>query len=216
MIRINLLPIKKARQRSAGRLQLAVFAVVLVLTVVVCAGFYLMASSQLSDVRADVNENRAEVQRAEQAVADAKKFQQDKERLEQQLAVLAELETKRTGPVRVLDELQAILSPPRNQEEKFAMNRKNWNPEWDTRRLWVQNLSETEGEFEMAGSAINADDVAEFLQRLTTANHFYDVQLDYVKARKSDNASPDGLVDFRVTGKISYGGREQAQAPDKG
>lgn len=206
MIRVNLLPIKKARQRSAGRTQLAIFVAVIILEVAILAAIHMAEAGQLEELETEVSQNQQEVQAAEQAVQSAKVLEQKQKDLQQQVKILSELEQKRTGPVRVLDELQAMVSPPRNEEDRHAQSRKNWNVEWDTRRLWVKNFTETDGTFEMEGSAVNADDVAEFLERLTSAEHFSNVQLDFVKANKGKDTR---LVDFRVTGKLSYTGAEE-------
>lgn len=203
MIRVNLLPIKKARRRSAGRTQLIAFALLIILEIAVCAVVYMAESSRLDELKNEVAQNQQKVQKAEKEVKSAKQLEAKQKELQQQVQILDELEKKRTGPVRVLDEVQAMLSPPRNEEDRHAQSRKNWNVEWDTRRLWIQSLNEDEGSFEMQGSAVNADDVAEFLQRLTTAEHFDQVQLDYVKAKGSKDAKVR-MVEFRVTGKLSY------------
>lgn len=206
MIRVNLLPIKKARKRSAARNQLIIFTVLILAEVAACAVIYLSESNQLDTLQAEVQQNQQQVKQAEKAVEDANRLKQRQQQLEQQLSVLQELEDKRTGPVRMLDELQAMLSPPRTKEEGYAQARKNWNTEWDTRRLWVQNFEEAKGGFDMTGFAINADDVAEFLQRLTTAQHLYDVQLDFVKATSKGGAKDQEMVEFHITGKVSYSG----------
>lgn len=203
MIRVNLLPIKKARRRSAARTQLIAFALLLILEVAAFAAVYMAESSRLDELKAEVTQNQQEVKKAEAAVQSAKQLEAKQAELQQQVQILDELEKKRTGPVRVLDEIQAMLSPPRNEEDRHAQSRKNWNVEWDTRRLWIKSVKETEGEFEMLGSAVNADDVAEFLQRLTSAEYFDKVQLDYVKTTDAKSATVK-LVEFRVTGTLSY------------
>ncbi len=211
MIRVNLLPINKTRRRSAGRTQLVLFAVLIVLECIVFGTMYMAESSKLQDLQKDVAQHQREVKKAEKSVKAAKVLETKQKQLQQQLHILTELEKKRTGPVRVLDELQAMLSPPRNEEERHARSRMNWNVEWDTRRLWIASLKENNGDFEMVGSAVNADDVAEFLERLTTASHFSDVQLDYVKAAGKDSVN---LVQFRVTGKLSYSAKPKGDAGD--
>lgn len=210
MIRVNLLPIKKARRRSAGRTQLVAFVLLIALECVIFGFIYMAEKSRAEDLAKEVQQNQQEVSKAKKAVKSATVLEQKQKELEHQVEILDELEKKRSGPVRVLDELQALLSPPRNEEERHARLRMNWNVEWDPRRLWIASLSEDEGNFEMVGSAINADDVAEFLERLTSADHFSNVQLDYVKAKGKEGET--SLVEFRVTGKLSYTGASE----DKG
>lgn len=207
MIRVNLLPIRQARRRSAGKTQLVVFAALVALLVAVLAMLYVIEAGELERLQSRVAENEQQVAAAQEEVKDAEQLEADKTKLEQQLGVLKELEKQRTGPVKVLDELQGIMSPPRNEEDRFAQLQRNWNVDWDPRRLWVEDFSENEGKFSMKGGAVNADDVAEFLQRLTTATHFRNVQLDVVEAKEQDGAK---VVNFSLFGDISYSGEPAA------
>ena len=70
-------------------------------------------------------------------------------------------------------------------------------------RLWLEEFKEKGGEFTLTGGAVSADDVAEFLQRLTTAKHFTAVELDFVQATSGKSSR---LVDFSLKGKILYAG----------
>lgn len=205
MIRVNLLPIKQARRRTAGMKQIGVFTV-LIVALLLCLGlFWLTFSSQLENRQQLVRRTQAEVEAAKNDVKDAEQLESQRATLAQQLTVLDDLETQRSGPVRVLDELQAILSPPANEEDRFAQLQRNWNVDWDTRRLWVQKFQERDGAFTMSGSAVNADDVAEFLQRLTTARHFYQVELRVVEARNVGSGREAArIVNFDLNGRIRY------------
>lgn len=212
MIRVNLLPIKQQKRRSAGRAQLVVFTVLILAELAVLGLLYLNESSQLEKRQAEVMHSQQEVEKAQAAVKDAEQLEKQKEQLTQQLAVLDRLEAQRSGPVRVLDELQSMLSPPRNESDRFNQLQKNWNVEWDARRLWIASFSENEGKFNLNGSAVNADDVAEFLQRLSTGRHFYDVELDVVQTAGGQGTR---TVTFKIYGKLDYAG-EQADGAQEG
>lgn len=203
MIRVNLLPIKKARRRSEGRTQLAVFAGLVLLQCVLLAVIYLDLSSQVDDLKQEVAVNQREVSAAEKELESTKVLEAKQTEQQKQVDILNELEEKRTGPVRLLDELQAVLSPPRNEAERHARARMNWNVEWDPRRLWIESWSEADGTFQMTGLALNADDVAEYLERLTSARYFDRIQLNFVKAVSATKDSVD-LVDFSITGTLLY------------
>lgn len=204
MIRVNLLPIKQARRRSQARMQLLLFAGLIVVQVIVLFAAYAIVNEEREEKRAQVEELRSEVRAIEQEVAGAEQLEAEAAALAEQLRVLSELEARRIGPVRMLDEVQAMLSPPRDEEDRVNQLRRDWNVEWDTRRLWVESFEEGEGTFTLSGFAGNPDDVAEFLQRMTTAFYFDDVQLDFVeRTRQRDSAQ---LVQFRIFGDLSYTG----------
>lgn len=214
MIRVNLLPIKQARRRSAGRTQLIVFASLLLAEIAVLALLFVIDSSELSRLQKEVNTLTAQVEQDKAAVKNAQELEAKKSLLTQQLTVLSELEAKRTGPVKVLDELQSIMSPPRNEEDRFAQLQNNWNVDWEPRRLWIESITEANGEFDMTGLAVNADDVAEFLQRLATADHFSDVELKFVEAREASKDETGRTVTFELRGMITYNPAPAPVAPE--
>lgn len=203
MIRVNLLPVERARRRSAGRLQLAVFALLLVVELV-GFGYLYFAKKSRADRLAD------KVEAKEQRVANLKKeveggddFGEKADKLRKKLQVLRDIQKKSAGPLRMLRELQMVLSRPDDLEERYAQRRKNWNVEWDPTNLWVETLDEQEGEFELVGRALGAEDVAEFLHRLATAQHFQNVQLDFVKPREKGSGRAK-VVTFTVHGEVPY------------
>lgn len=209
MIRVNLLPIKQARKRSAGRAQLIIFATLLLVEILVLGFLYFTKADELEKSQASVAQHHAEVNKAKADVSDHARLEEEAAVLAEQLAVLDGLEKGASGPVRLFDELQGILSAPRNEEDRFAQMQRKWLVEWDTRRLWLEKFTDKEKKVELEGFAANADDVAEFLQRLTTARHFTDVQLDYVQAvsdSRGSRASKETtrLVQFRITANITY------------
>lgn len=204
MIRVNLLPIKEARRRSAGRLQLLVFGIVLVAEVAAFVFLYMAASSDREAVAGEVKETREKVAAIEKEVEEAKNYEKQADQLSKKLKVLDRIERKSAGPVNMLKELQDILSPPENVEERYAQSKMDWNVEWNPSHLWIEELEESGGSFELLGQAMDADDVAEFLHRLETASHFKGVQLDYVRPSKNKAMAGSPVVEFSIHGEISY------------
>lgn len=209
MIRVNLLPIKQARRRSQGRVQLLLFAGVIVVEVAILATAFFIISDQLEEQEERVSDLRATVSELEEDAADVEELEEQAQVYQGQLQVLSDLEAKRIGPVRMLDEMQAMLSPPRDQEDRVAQLRRDWNVDWDTRRLWVDEFAEDEEGFTLDGHAGNADDVAEFLHRLNTAVYFEDVELDYVSRTDDEDTE---MVEYHLFGQLSYTGFDESQA----
>lgn len=211
MIRVNLLPIKQQRRRDSAKKTLFVFLALIGLELLVFSAVYAMQSSDLASLKERVAIGQREVAAAKEEVKDAEQLQKERDQLTQQLKVLDDLERQRSGPVRMMDELQAMLSPPRNEEDRFAQLQKNWNVEWDPRRLWLDTVEETNSKFKLKGGAANPDDVAEFLQRLSTGKFFNNVELNVVTA-KGGQGNTAKYVDFEFTGELNYTGQPQAPA----
>lgn len=109
----------------------------------------------------------------------------------------------RSGPVRILDEIQKILSSPSNDLERLEFEKRGWNPRWDNGRLWFNDFSERKGSFQLSGGARTADDVAEFLQRLSSSIYFSDIRLIRSQETKAVKGKSPHTT-FKVKGKVSY------------
>ncbi len=210
MIRVNLLPVEETRhRRGTGRTQLAIFVACLVIEIGACAFFYVQKTQELAKVQDKVSSTRQQVDTIEKKVEKATDYEKKAKKLRNKLEVLNRIEQQSVGPVHVLEELQTILTPPRNAEERYAQSQKNWNVEWNPSHLWVETLTERQEGFELIGRALDADDVAEFLHRLETAEHFDNVQLDYVRPSKKNSRNMK-IVGFRVTGGLQYQTKDDA------
>lgn len=209
MIRVNLLPIQEARERTAGRWQLVVFAVLLVAELGGFVGLYWYKNDQVQAMEAKVAEAEKRVQKLKKRVEETRKFEQKYDELKQKQQTLETIQSEAIGPGPMLRELQVLLSKARNMEQRYAQREKGWNVEWNPTQLWIKTLEERDKGFTLKGLAIDADDVAEFLHRLETASHFHDVKLDYV--RPKDDSGDEAVVEFRVTGKITYRAKDDIE-----
>lgn len=201
MIRINLLPIKDTIRKETSKRQLILFGVLLLVQLLV---FYLVYSSRAGerdDLRQQNTDKNSQIELLKKQVADVEKLTKEKKLLEEQIGVLDNLEEGRSGPVKVLDEVQLILNQPKNDLQRLTYDKKGWNPKWDPSRLWFNGLRERNGDFQLSGGARSSDDVAEFLQRLSTSVYFEEVRLLSVDQREKDDFV---YVVFELRGRISY------------
>ena len=84
------------------------------------------------------------------------------------------LESARTGPVRLFDELASLV------------------PE----RLWLKKLDTKAGEVTMQGESIDTGIVADFLRNLNRSDRFVNVDLQSTKGGKTVDGV--GLVNFKI------------------
>ncbi len=202
MIRVNLLPVRKARRRSRGLVQLLLFFGVIVFQIILLAATYFYFAVDRDDLRSDVEEYEEAVAQLEEDTEELDRLRDDASRLQEQFEVLSSLEARRVGPVPMLDELQAMLTPAVGAAEQQVTARRHWDPGWEPRRVWLERFSEGEGgSFELDGQAADTDDVAQFLQRMTNAEYFANVELDYIQQQGEHD-----LVSFHMYGDYDYGG----------
>ena len=151
MIRINLLPIKKQQEKESNKRQLVLFMLLLFAEVVILYFVYSSKDQDLVQITSENSVKAAAIEELKKQVADVEKLTKEKSLLEEQIGVLDQLESGRAGPVRVLDQIQLVLSQPRNELEKLTQGKKGWNPKWDPSRLWFNSLAEQGGIFGLEG-----------------------------------------------------------------
>jgi Tfp pilus assembly protein PilN len=109
--------------------------------------------------------------------------------------------------------MQMMLSLPRNDLERLTQVKKGWNSQWDPGRLWFTSFQEQEGEFSLVGGGRTNDDVAEFLQRMSTSVYFDKVKLGPVEKQGGTQFE---FVTFELSGIISYSLGAAAEPAPKG
>ena len=189
MIRINLLPVRVSKKKVAGRQQLYLLALAVVL---VLAGNYLWSSSRADALAAreqKLRRTKDEIAQLERIIGEVKDIKQQQQELKDKLAVLDKLRAGRQGPVRMLDELATIVP----------------------KKLWLRKMEEKGGAVSFEGSAASIDDVSAFLTALRRSPYFPTVEL------KKTSARPEGrfrTVEFSVTATANYAAASQvAGAP---
>lgn len=215
MIRVNLLPEKRAAQRrsAAAEGQGWVFAIVgaLVLEIVVM----MLVQKSKNDDLAHITRRNAEISAN---IDDIKRQISNRDEIKNQLKELRDredaiqkLESARTGPTSVLLELSHLLTPgrmPTVDRDKLEQLKRDDpqavpSPSWDARRLWLTKYDELDRKVNLEGLARDGEDVSEFLRRLQVSDFFYDVKM--LPANKMvDPATHIEVIQFRVSAKVRY------------
>jgi len=169
MIRINLLPVKEA-QRVAGRQQLSTAllsaSVVLLLMVVP----YTIQSRRLSELESGIARTDAEIAKLNQQALEVKDLDKKRAELQAKLKVIQDLNQKRVGPVRVLEDLSSAT------------------PE----KLWLVDFIDQSGQATITGMALDNQTIAVFMRQLQSSKYFCDV--DLVEAAQSEPVRGGGGV----------------------
>ncbi|MBH22874.1 MAG: hypothetical protein CMH57_00170 [Myxococcales bacterium] len=215
MIRINLLPIKKQQEKESSKRLLFVFVVLIVAECILLIFPYSWQKSKLTEIQNENSAKKQEINTLKEQVKDVERLTGEKNKLTEQLDVLGALEKGRSGPVRVMDEMQLILSTPRSELERLTFDKRGWNSKWEPDRLWFNSFQEGGGFFKLVGGARSTDDVAEFLQRLSSSIYFDSIRLVYAE-EKIESKVKFEFVRFEIEGAISYDPRGRKADDDKG
>lgn len=222
MIKINLLPQKRAKHRAAvgaaasgssrdfmiGLGALAAVAVIVFLTVDKPRRdkiSSLKASNQ--DLQGQIAEKRSKLvgyEDMKKAKADAEKRAQSINRLMQAKVV----------PAHVLHELGEILTQNRLPAMTEEMRKKVGNGpgsdpnkrfqlDWDPSKVWLSGFTDTAGVFRLEGGAQSESDVTQLSKRLAASVYFTDVT-PAGGERVVDRERGINYYRFTITGRVAY------------
>lgn len=179
MIRINLLPVRVSKKKVAGRQQLYLLALAVVLVI---AGNFVWSSARsdaLQSREQKLRRTRDEIAQLERIIGEVKDIKAQQQELKDKLAVLDKLRAGRQGPVKMLDELATIVP----------------------KKLWLKKMEEKAGAVSFEGSASTIDDVSAFMSALRRSPFFSAVELKKTAARSEGRFR---TVEFSVTASANY------------
>jgi type IV pilus assembly protein PilN len=180
MIRINLIPVEEAERAAGRRQELAVGSLVLAVMVLGLVMAHLWQSFRLSSARREIRGLTQEIAAIEGPYADALRIEQQKQELREKLRVIAQLEAKKVGPVRILADLSTATPD----------------------KLWLTEFADSNGTLKLTGLGVDEQTVADFLRRLGTLPFFQSVDLDETSQVDQDGVK---LKKFVIRGQIDYG-----------
>jgi len=186
MIKINLLGEESVIDYTAIYWLIGYLASLLVCGLVL----FLLNSSIVSSIKE--LRNRAETLDAQLAklkivTKEVRNLETKKEELRDKLAVIAVLKRNKTGPVRVMDDLNLAL------------------PE----RAWLTNVKEKDGLLRIQGMALDNQTIAAFMKGLEGSEYFSDVDLVETKQVEWKKAR---IKEFILQTKVNYAGKIAAAA----
>lgn len=176
MIRINLLPVRAAQKKEQLRGQLVVLILSVILVVVACAGFYMSLDMKIGGEKAAIDKKNQEITRLRAAIGEVGRFKKLQEELRGKLEILDQLKANRSGPVRLLDELNRKLPG----------------------KLWITSFSENSGNISISGVGLSEEIVAEFMRSLEASDYYQTIQLKVIEQTKKDGIK---LQRFDITAK---------------
>lgn len=208
MIRINLLPTRKAKRQEASQRQFLLMGLAVLGTIGLVIFFHLQATSELESAQHDNTILQADVAKLKQELGDYDKIRGQREELLKQRKTIQALEAGRNGPVFLLRELSEILSPGKGPtfdrvtyEEALRKDPNAGFTNWEPKRAWLDSYTETNLAVKIRGAAKSNEDVAEFLKRLNSSVFFKDVNLDATAQAAKGSVK---YVNFGLSATVIY------------
>ena len=179
MIRINLLPVREARRQANLRQQGVFLGAAVGLAALVCVWMHLSIKSAQKSQDRQIATAKQELQQLEATRKEVDRFRKEKEEIERKLAVIAELERSRSGPVRILDEIATRIP----------------------NRVWLTELAMKSGSIELKGVSLDAEIVAAFMASLDESEYISAVELDETRLEEQDGLK---LNTFKINGRYGF------------
>ncbi len=215
MIRINLLPEKRAAQRriaaAEGQAWLVIVAGVLIFEIISLMLLQKSKNDELAKLVKHNQEIQANIDDIKRQISNRDAIKNELKELRDREDAIQKLESARTGPTSVMLELSHILTPgrmPTVDRDKLEQLRRD-NPQavpnvnWDARRLWLLTYDEVDRNVHLSGLARDGEDVSEFLRRLSLSDFFYDVKM-LPASKTTEGPTHVELVRFELSAKVRY------------
>jgi type IV pilus assembly protein PilN len=188
VIRINLLPVREARRKAGVQQQLMLLAVALVGAILLSAGFHQWLRSSISSTQARTRALEAQLEQYKPQQEQVAQFKAKKAEIEKKLAVIADLERSRSGPVHLMESLVTSI------------------PE----RVWLTDLAADKGRISLAGMSLDNELVASFLTRLGKSPYFGQVELESTELKTVESLK---LNTFKIRAALESPDKPAAAAP---
>jgi type IV pilus assembly protein PilN len=166
MIKINLLPTKKARKKLGIKQELLATGLFLLLAMILLGLLWSYQDSKVQRLTVQKNQQTKELDRLKKIVAEVEQFKKDKALYEQKIQIIEDLEAQQSGPVHVLDELSLNLPD----------------------KLWLDTMTLQGNTITISGSAFANISIVDFINNLKRSAYFQNVQLLESKLTGKDSA----------------------------
>jgi type IV pilus assembly protein PilN len=212
MIRVNLLPQKRRKERTEGsQLWLAVVMVALLAEVAGLFVFHGFKNEELKDWNHKNAVLSSQIDASKKTVQNHEEVKQKLAQLRAREEAIGKLQTARSGPTAVLLELARLLTPGRgpsvDPDRLSQLRRDNplsvFNSAWDARRLWLVKFVEDHRKVRLEGYARDGEDVSELARRMNLSSYFSDVTL-LPASRQIDPTTKIEVVGFALEAKVKY------------
>jgi type IV pilus assembly protein PilN len=189
MIRLNLLPLKETERALGRRQRLSLIALGATVAVLFMVVPFIIQGRRLAALDAQIDELNREIQQFNAQVKEVHDLDKLKKEVEAKLRVIQDLNSKRRGPSRVLDDLSSAT--PDN--------------------LWLIDFNEAAGQATVIGMALDNETIARFMRQLQDSPYFFGVDLVETSRTNPQPATageaPVSFTRFIIKSGIDYLGR---------
>lgn len=177
MIRINLLPFRKARKRENVRQQVSIFILVLIFLILGMSYLALSLNRKVKNLDDRIKSSKHQLSELMLVTKEIDEIKKKLDIIRKKTAVIKNLDQNRKSSVILLDTMTHLVIPG---------------------RMWFTNLSAVSDSVDITGLALDNKTVADFMIMLESSKLFSSVNLKTLKQHAIKDVS---LKNFEITCK---------------
>ncbi len=162
MIKINLFPFRAARKRENIRRQIGYYIASVLILLAVMVIYFQKVNGDLKALQGEQKNLQTELATYQETIKRINELDKKTQEIRAKLAVIKDLEMKKTGPVHLIDEI--AMAVPKD-------------------KLWLNSLNESQGSLTLTGTAMDNETVALFMTNLEKSEYVSSVDLQSAKLR---------------------------------
>ena len=210
MIKINLLPQRKAKRVDPGQKSLLVGAAAIgVVALIVYLVVHLPVQSQIAQMKKTNQKLQKQNEAKEGQLKEYNAIKAAVEALDQRKMAIEQLNNARVTPANLLHELNKIMTPGKQPTMTTSMAQRvlndpnrRFSADWDPKNVWLVSFSEKKGTFKLVGGAQADGDYTQLAQRLQASIYFSAVNPK--EAKEETHKGGISFYRFTITGKVVY------------
>ena len=217
MIKVNLLPQRKARRQAGNDVATKQFALGCAAVIGAAAAVFLLVDmpkrGKLSDLRAANQQLQSQIADKQRQLQGYEELQKAEVLSKQRDESIQRLISQKVVPAHVLHELGKILTRegPTMTEAMTTLTsngvgsnpNKRFQADWDPNHVWLTSFVDKDGGFRIEGGAQSESDVTQLMKRLAASVYFLDVAPAGVE-RVNDRVTGISYFKYSITGKVAY------------
>jgi type IV pilus assembly protein PilN len=180
MIRINLLPFRKARKIENVQRQVTIFSIILVVIMAGMLYYNTVLKNKIEKLDAKVADIKTQITRVEKRAKKVDQLKKALANLNKKIEVIKDLETKRQEAVRLLENMTEMVTEKPDLSAD-TLEDKDQKP---YKRLWFTGFQAQGDSINIQGVAIDNKTVADFMTRLEASKLYSNVNLKTLKQTK--------------------------------
>ncbi len=215
MIKINLLPQKRAKRPQAAEPGTRDFLVGVIAVIAAAAVVYLVFDrpkrNDIADYRAATKDLNSSIQSNNKQLVGYDTLKAAKDEAAERIQAINHLNGTMVVPANILHELGRVLTAKGPTMTQLMTrltgdggdSNKKFQTDWDPSHVWITAFTDKEGSVTLEGGAQSESDVTQLSKRLAASAYFLDVAPS-AEERATDKDSGLNYYRFTITGKVAY------------